>query len=491
MVRARNGLPHLTRRRGGVRLQATVIATIVVTIALAVGAAVMLVMLHRENNEAMYRSTGRQAYELAAIIRRDGVDGISPADLMPGAGVDVIQVVDRNGTVVAASPGAPAAPALAVDQAPATYRYFDDVRIDGMDGEFCATTMGVEHQEQYFTVIVLDRATGLRHSEWRTGMILLIELPILIVLAAGAVYLLVGRTLRPVSRITRQVNEITATALERRVPVPHAHDEIHTLATTMNDMLARLQTSRDSQLRFVGDASHELRSPLTTIVGILDLADDTDSDVDLPTVRTILLPEAHRMQRMVDDLLLLARADEHGLPLQRDDVDLDDVVAAEVARVRSMGAARIRAHITPIRVVGDGDKIARALRNVIDNAVRHAHSTVTVTMTHDSDDAHVTIADDGPGIAPEDREIVFDRFARLDADRRSQFGAGLGLAIVREIMRAHGGSASIADSDSGGAAVTITLPRHPDTSGADVTQAPSAATAPAPVTPDPQTSQSR
>ncbi|NED68415.1 HAMP domain-containing protein, partial [Streptomyces sp. SID10244] len=227
-----------------------------------------------------------------------------------GAGVDVIQVIDASGRVVRSSPGAPSGPIIDVDQAPHTYRYFDNIGISGFAGEFCATAVGAEHDNAYYTVLALDRATGVRHSEWVTGIILAAEIPLLVVVAAGAVYLLVGRSLRPVSRITKRVNEITATALGQRVPVPSADDEITTLATTMNDMLSRLENARDAQLRFVADASHELRSPLTTIVGILDLADDTDSAVDLPTVRTILLPEAKRMQVMVDDLLMLARADE-------------------------------------------------------------------------------------------------------------------------------------------------------------------------------------
>ncbi|MGV9710864.1 sensor histidine kinase [Gordonia sp. NPDC003424] len=451
-------LRHIGRPRGSVRVTATLIATAVVTVALVVGAIMMLFMLHRANNDAMYRSTGRQAYQIATAIDRHGIKGVDPDDLAPGAGVDLIQVIDAGGTVVARSPGAPTTPIIAAHQAPQSYSYFDNVRIPGYAGVFCATAVGAEHQDTYYTVLALDRASGIRHSEWMTGAILLAEIPILVAIAAGAVYLLVGLSLRPVSRITKQVDEITATELEQRVSVPQTEDEIHTLATTMNDMLGRLERSRDAQLRFVADASHEVRSPLTTIVGILDLADDTDSPVDLDTVRTILLPEARRMQVMIDDLLMLARADEKGLILNVEDVDLDDIVSTEVLRVRSLGVARIRAHVIPVRLCADRDKVARALRNLIDNAVRHASSTVTVTMQVTGGNASVTVSDDGPGIPLEDREVVFRRFARLDVDRRSQTGAGLGLAIVAEIVAAHGGSVSVGESDTGGAAVTLTMP---------------------------------
>lgn len=192
------------------------------------------------------------------------------------------------------------------------------------------------------------------------GSIMAVELPMVVILGAGAVYLLVGRSLRPVSRISRRVNEISASRLGQRVPVPEAHDEIRALAVTMNGMLRRLESSHDAQLRFVGDASHELRSPLTTVVGLLDLADDSHTAIDTETVRAVLLPEARRMQHIVDDLLLLARADERGLPLQRIEVDLDDIVGAEIARLKSSNTVVVEPHLAPVRVVGDREMIARA-----------------------------------------------------------------------------------------------------------------------------------
>ncbi|MGK2320533.1 sensor histidine kinase [Gordonia rhizosphera] len=492
----------MVRSRGSMRMQATIIAAVVVTVALLVGGAAMLYMLRSANNEAMYQSTQREAHQVAATIDRDGIGGLSRDDLMPGAGADIIQVIDSGGQVVARSPGVPTSPVVEGNQPPQVYRYFDGVVVPGVDGEFCATAVGAEHDGAYYTVVALQRSSGLRHSELVTATILLAEIPILVLVAAGAVYLLVGRSLRPVSRITHQVNDITAKDLERRVPVPEADDEIHTLATTMNGMLARLENSREAQLRFVADASHELRSPLTTVVGILGLADDTDSEVDLDTVRTILLPEATRMQVMVDDLLTLARADENGLQLHAEEIDLDDIVTAEVARVRSLGAARIRAHVTPIRLVGDGDKIARAVRNVIDNAVRHARSMVSVTMRTDHGFASVTVADDGPGIPPEDRALVFRRFARIDVDRRNQFGAGLGLAIVAEIVHAHGGTVEVGEAATGGAAVTIRVPlsapaaaperpREAESELSDMAVTPGRSTTRGRGNPDPQTSQSR
>lgn len=452
------------RRRLGVRARSTLIATVAAALAFALGGAVMLLMLHKANDDAMYRAAAGRAEQIARTITRDGPSRIGAGDLEPGGDVDLVQVIDQRGAVVAATAGAPSTPIVGGRAAPGDYHYTDDATIPGRSEKYCAATLGAEYGEQYYTVVAAVRSGGIRRSELTTAAILAVELPIIIAFAAWAVYLLVGRSLRPVSRITRQAREITATALEQRVPVPEAHDEIHALATTMNEMLERLENSREAQMRFVGDASHELRSPLTTVVGLLDLADDTDSAIDIATVRTFLLPEAVRMQRMVDDLLLLARADEDGLRLRHMPIDLDDLVVAEAARVRALGTARVRVRITPLRVDGDPDMVARALRNLTDNAVRHASSTVWLTMRADDEIAAIVVSDDGPGIDAEQAERVFDRFARVDTDRRTATGAGLGLAIVREIARAHRGHVHVVASQFGGASVEFAVPLPRDES---------------------------
>lgn len=448
----------------GVRARTAAIAAVAAMLALILGGAVMLLMLHQSNNKSMYATALTRAEQISRSIEAGGVGSLSAADLAPGEGVDFAQVVDHGGRVVAASPGAPASPIVPGSTPAGEYRYLSDVNIAGSPEKYCASTLAAEHDEQYFTVITVVAAGGLRRSELTTAAILAIELPIIVAFSAFAAYWLVGRALAPVSRIINQANEITGTALERRVPVPAAHDEVRTLATSMNAMLARLEASHDAQMRFVGDASHELRSPLTTVVGLLDLADDTDSPLDLATVRSILLPEARRMQTMVDDLLLLARADEDGLGLRVTDVDLDDIVVDEAARVRALGVARIRMQVSPIRVQGDPAMIGRALRNLTDNAVRHAASTVWLSMRLDGESAVVTVSDDGPGIAADQAERIFERFARLDTDRRAvSTGTGLGLAIVREIVTAHGGDVRRVDSEHGGASIAMSLPVDADT----------------------------
>jgi signal transduction histidine kinase len=228
----------------------------------------------------------------------------------------------------------------------------------------------------------------------------------------------------------------------------------------MNDMLTRLETARAAQRRFVADASHELRSPLATITARLELGQrrgPTDTDT------AEMLPEAHRMSRLIDDLLLLARADERGLAPRRDDVDLDELVEAEAARLRNTTAVRVEVDTAPVRVTGDRAQLARLLRNLTNNAARHARSRVTLRVRAERTEAILDVADDGPGIPILDRRRVFDRFVRLDEGRaRETGGAGLGLAIVAEIVAAHHGQVTTAESPGGGALLHVRLPAQPD-----------------------------
>jgi signal transduction histidine kinase len=249
--------------------------------------------------------------------------------------------------------------------------------------------------------------------------------------------------------------------LADRVPVPDSSDEISALAVTMNEMLARLEASHRAQQRFVGDASHELRSPLTTIISGLEAAEDHPELLDTGLASTTLLPEAHRMRTLIEDLLLLARADEQRLVARTNEVSVSDVAEAEVARARQNSCCTIDSMITPVRIVGDSTAISRVVRNLLDNAIRHATSRVEVCVGDRDGAAIIAISDDGPGIAREDRTRVFERFVRLDSDRsRSSGGAGLGLAIVAEVVAAHGGIVTVEGPPGRGTTMQVSLPQH-------------------------------
>ena len=441
-------------------MRSTIVATCIVAIAMFVGAVIMLFMLQRYQDRQMYESTGTRSYDIARQINEGGLASVDPDLLATTTGIDIIQVVDQNGVVVASSPGATQEPISTAAPGWWQTQRIDDVEIPGRSGHYCGQITGARFDGTGYSVITVVSTKAYASALLSTAAILAIEFPVVILIAGAAIYYFVGRALAPVTRITKQVSAITSSDLSRRVPVPSTDDEVTTLAVTMNTMLDRLEKSRASQLEFVGDASHELRSPLTTLVGILDLADDTDSPVDVETVRTILLPEAQRMSTMVADLLLLARADERGIPLTVDEVDLDDLVGSEVQRLRSLGLAKVVADVTPIRVIGDSDKLQRAIRNLTDNAAHYANSTITIRMSKDTDRSTATIevSDDGPGVPAPVRDKIFDRFYRHELDRgRHQVGSGLGLPIAMEIARAHGGTITVTDAPGGGACFVMTV----------------------------------
>ena len=289
--------------------------------------------------------------------------------------------------------------------------------------------------------------------------LLVIGYPIVLMAVAVTSYWLVGRALRPVEAIRSRVADIQGNAtLAARVPVPKGNDEITHLATTMNAMLQRLQSASETQRRLVADASHELRSPLATIRAAHEVAALHPDQRSWEATTSDVLAELDRIDALVADLLLLARADERGLALRDVEVDLDDLVLAEAARLRSRGEPAVSIQATPVRVHGDPDKLGRALRNVVDNAARHATSAVIIRLSATAGIAHIEIEDDGPGIAPADRERVFDRFVRLDESRaRSSGGTGLGLAIAREVALAHHGSLTVKNGRLG-ARFVMTIP---------------------------------
>jgi signal transduction histidine kinase len=287
---------------------------------------------------------------------------------------------------------------------------------------------------------------------------LLFAVPSLIVLVAAAAWYFAGRALRPVEAIRVEAESITGSTIHRRVPEPDTGDEVGRLAHTMNAMLDRLESSAQRQRRFVSDASHELRSPLAAIRTTLEVALRNSDRADWPVVAARVLSEDARMEDTVTELLDLARLDEHELDVASlPEVDLDDVVleaASEPCRV-PVDTTRVSAG----RVRGRRDQLARMMRNLLDNACRHADSVVALSLRTEDGVVEVCVDDDGPGIPPEKRETVFERFTRLDEGRaRDAGGMGIGLAIVKGVVEQHGGTVVVDDAPLGGARLTLRLP---------------------------------
>lgn len=273
--------------------------------------------------------------------------------------------------------------------------------------------------------------------------LLLPGVPALLVLVAVLTWLAVGRALAPVSAIRAEMADITASDLHRRVPVPRSRDEIARLAETMNRTLDRLEVAVSRHKRFVADAAHELRSPLAILRTRLELAPRDPLAAEA-------LTDVDRIQALTSDLLLLARLDA-GESVCHEEVDLGQVTAEEATRSRPRPEVRIMLEVAADTVVsGSAGQLRRLVANLVDNAVRHASTTVTVRLAVEEGEAVLDVRDDGPGIPVEHREAVFDRFTRLDEARdRDAGGAGLGLAIARDIAARHRGSLDVVGEGPG------------------------------------------
>ncbi|GAB2915817.1 ATP-binding protein [Rhodococcus aerolatus] len=445
-------------RDWGVRVRLSLAAVVVLAAALAVVAAgVLWVLQVTLASSADDAATGR-VEQIAAQLTTDAPSPADPALLATTGETSVVQIVTATGSVLLASPGAPRA-ALAAPLPDGGTSQTGSVDLPGVAGDFRVTARGVAGPGGELTAVVAVDSAAITETLTTVGVLLAAGLPLVVVVAGALTYVLVGRSLSSVERMRSRVADVSTADLGLRLAVPRPRDEISRLAVTLNAMLARLQAGHDAQRRFVGDASHELRSPLATVTAALELAQDRPGVIDRELVRTRLLPEAQRMQHLVEDLLLLAKADEQRLPLRVADVDVDDLVEDEAARVRATGVVAVAAHAHPARVRGDEAQLARVARNLVDNAVRHAGSRVVLTSHPVPGGARLVVEDDGPGIPAGQREAVLGRFVRLDEGRaRSAGGSGLGLAIVAEIVAAHHGSITISDSELGGARVVVELP---------------------------------
>ncbi len=330
----------------------------------------------------------------------------------------------------------------------------DAAELAGTDGED-ATTVTVDDESWLAATEDTDAgmltvARPMEHVDdtvSATTTLLVVTVPLMVLLVGLVVWVVTGRALRPVERLRRQVDSIGASDLSRRVDA--GDDELGALAATMNRMLGRLEQSQAVQRRFVSDASHELRSPLATMRQYAELAVAHPETVSSAELGEVVVAEGERMQDLVEGLLLLARLDEGQRPPTAP-VDLDDLVLRDADRLCRTGTAVAvdTSGVGAGRVEGNDRLLARVVRNLVDNAARHAEGRITLRVRSESTErgqrVQFTVADDGAGVPPEDRERIFDRFTRLDEGRaRDAGGSGLGLAIVRDVVEAHGGTVSV------------------------------------------------
>ena len=446
-----------TVRRWTLRARVTAAAAVVITAAVVLGVLVMYLL----QMNSVRRTIDSQLRTYGVVIQQTYPGGNWPATL-PVSGLDPnaeAQVVAADGTVLAASRNLvglapvfllPPGSTTPVRQKAADGVVPDEVRVVGRRTTVAGRPVTI------ITGTPTDLLDQVRSEFVRH---LLIGLPVILILSALAVWLIVGRALRPVERIRGAVTEITSADLSRRVPDPGTPDEIGRLARTMNEMLGRLEQSAQRQRRFVADASHELRSPLAAIRTTLEVGLAHPERAPWPTIAGRAADQSIRLEGLIESLLQLARADEGEVPVPGLRVDVGGLLG-DITGSRPARAVAVELEVSgSLEVDGDAESLSRLFRNIIDNAVRHAASAVRVTAVGTGPGLEVAVADDGPGIPAAERERVFDRFVRLDSSRdRSTGSTGLGLAIAREIALAHRGDITIADSPAGGARVVVRLP---------------------------------
>ncbi|MEE6163370.1 MULTISPECIES: sensor histidine kinase [unclassified Mycolicibacterium] len=448
---------------GGIAVRSAAVSAVVVLVGLVIVGSASAVLLYRFMCADVDNAAVTRAQAVAEVLRTEPPDEVESVLLATDHRMVAVQIADAAGVVVRRSDSAPKTPLLPLQGTASRVGVLspadDDVRV--------STVTVASSKGGTYTVLVGGGIEPIELMMSTVARMLVITAPIVALVAAAVTYRLVRRSLRSVEAIRSRVSEISASDLAERVPVSARADEISALAVTMNEMLGRIEAGHTAQRRFVGDASHELRSPLATVVSALEIGVTHPDVLDRALLTTALLPEARRMQSLVENLLLLARADERGLPLHRTEVDLDDLANGEVARLKRDTSLRITAQLCAVKVAADPDAVVRVLRNLADNAVRHAVGEVTIVVREQAGAALLQIADDGPGIPVAQRDRVFERFVRLDADRsRRGGGTGLGLAIVAEIVAAHDGKVSIGDRAGGGTVVDVQLPlaNSPDSS---------------------------
>ena len=296
------------------------------------------------------------------------------------------------------------------------------------------------------TVLAISRAGPITQSIDGVVRSLLIATPLLTILVALLTWFAVDRALRPIEAIRRRAEAISHSTLDERLPPTETGDEVERLTNTLNAMLDRIDRGARRQREFVSDASHELRTPLAAMRADIEIS--LSHQGDWPAVAIRLLDDHRRLERLTSDLLLLARADDATASPLAERVRLDELVAGEL---RAVGK-ELAVELAPVEVTGVVPELVRLVRNLLDNADRHAASRVEVRLVAEDETVVLTVDDDGPGVPEDQRERVFDRFHRLDSGRaRASGGTGLGLAIVRRVARGHGGDVVAGTSPLGGA----------------------------------------
>ncbi len=445
-------------------MRIALLSLVTVAIALAIFSVTLVFVQRILLIDRIEDAIGTRARDVGSLVR----SGESLAAINEGGEDAFIQVVSSDGSIVFASSNVSQEQPFTGTTASIGQMRFIDAKgpVDNDVDSFRVAVFGVASTDGAVTVLVGRNLETVADSTETLVLVLLIAVPLLTLLVGVAAWFLAGRALKPVDDMRSTVDQIGGEIAGRRVAEPVTEDEVARLAATMNRMLERVDSVQESQKRFVADASHELRTPLTAFRTNLEASIDRLQDPESARMLQASLSDVDRMELLIEEMLTEAAASEGQTP-EPVLIDLDDIVLEETAAVRVGTSVEINsAGVSAAQATGIGGQLRRGIRNLLNNAVRHAQSKVTVTLEEMASGARFTVEDDGPGIPRSEHERVFERFVRLDSARASDSaGSGLGLTITRRIVEAHAGRVYVDREFTRGARFVVELP------GSDTQQA--------------------
>lgn len=443
-----------------IRLRLTITFALALAVVLAAAGFLLYNHLSASLDHTLAQSLRARAGDISALVQQADT-GLRDSQLKP-RNTGFAQVLDANGRIFDQTPALGQRLLLTPGQLRLARHgtlVIGRARRAGQSVRLLATP--VTAQGQRLVVVVGTPLVARDHALATLRTELLVGGPAALLLASLIGYLIAAAALRPVERMRKRAAAISANRLSERLPIAPSQDEIARLGETLNQMLGRLETALERERSFVADASHELRTPLAHLRAEVELALESPRERDeLETALRSVGNESDRLSQLAEDLLLLARLDKGSLPIQRDVIDLDQLLGGMAVRFerRAKGAGRtITTNGGGGRARVDRLRIEQALGNLIDNALRHGAGAIQVSAVQDGDWLELRVVDEGTGFPDSFAPHAFERFSRADQHRNSG-GTGLGLAIVAAVAQAHGGSATVETGPSGRGDVSIRVP---------------------------------
>lgn len=456
-------------RRVPIRLRLTLAFALAMAVVLAATGAFLVVRLGSSLDEAVDESLETRASEVAPRLALNGGTVAGPG--MGSGLVDpderFVQVLDLRGQVVDATTTVEELPLLGPDElALATSQratWLEREEIPGIAGRARLIATSVETRDGTLVLIVGASLEDRDETVRELLTMLFLAGPAALLLASLLGYSLATAALRPVEAMRVEAAAISGSEPGRRLPLHQSRDEIHRLGETLNEMLERLEAALERERGFVADAGHELRTPLALLKTELELAlRHPRSAPELEEAIRSAVVETDRLAQLAEDLLLVARSDQQQLSLRRERIEAVDLLSRVADRftIRAEEAGHVLEVEAPagLELDADSSRLEQALGNLVENALQHAAGSIRLTAAERDGRVELHVGDEGKGFPPEYLPHAFDRFSRAD-DARSGEGTGLGLTIADAIARAHGGSAHVANLESGGADVWLSLPQ--------------------------------